>query len=385
MNYVYLDNAATAYPKPPSVESAFLTAAHTAFGNAGRSSHHPARLAADCLYDCRSRIASHFGGDATRVVFCESATHALNLAIKALTPPDSHLLLSHMEHNATLRPTYALQKKGVSYSLYACGAKGASNEQEDTAAVLASLEKQRKQNTVGVIACHRSNCLPLTLPLQAIGDYCHKNGLFFIVDAAQSAGTCRIDLERCHITALCAPGHKGLMGFRGTGFVLFGKAVKDEALQTLLEGGSGSDSLALTMPSLLPERLEAGTRPIEVIAALAEGIRFVEGVGCESIGEKEAYLSAYLKDRLKRLKHIRLLMPHRTSHATVLFQVDGKSPSAVAEALSDGGICLRDGLHCAPLAHRLVGSEKTGALRASFGYFNTERDADALVYALKHQ
>lgn len=376
---IYLDNAATTYPKPPSVLAAFNRAAKEAFGNAGRASHAPARAAAELAFECRSAIADAFSGECERVVFASNATHALNLAIKAITKDDCHLLLSDIEHNATLRPVHALRARGVSYSLFQSYAENG----RDTEAILASLEKRLTPHTKGVIVNHRSNCLPLEMPLKAIGDFCHRHRLFFIVDASQSAGACEIDLEDCHITALCAPSHKGLYGMRGAGFALFGKTADERALSPLLEGGSGSDSQSLTMPELLPERLEAGTLPVEILASLSAGLAFVKSETAEEIAKKEAYLSAYLKDRLLSLPHIRVYFPKRKPLGTVLFNVIGKNASEIAEQLDAMGICLRDGLHCAPLAHRHTNTEAIGAVRASFGYFNREVDADALVYALK--
>ena len=379
MKEVYLDNAATTYPKPEGVLKAFCESARTAYGNAGRASHKGAKAASELAFSCRSAIADAFGGECERVVFTQNATHALNLAIKALTPDHSHLLLSDIEHNAVLRPVHALKSRGVSHSFY----KSYAENGLDIEATLYSLEKGLEKNTVGVIACHRSNCLPIELPLRAIGDFCKRHGLFFIVDASQSAGAAEIDCEEMGITALCAPSHKGLYGMRGTGFVLFGKNVKDETLVPLLEGGSGGDSRALTMPDTLPERLEAGTLPIEVIASLSAGLNFVKGVTPTEIAKKEAYLSAYLKDRLLQLSHLRVYFPRRAPLGTVLFNVAKKPASTVAELLDQRGIALRDGLHCAPLAHRHTKTDTVGALRASFGYFNKEADADALIYALK--
>ena len=379
MTKVYLDNAATTYPKPPSVVKAFQNALETAYGNAGRGAHFAAKAAAELLFDARYAIAESFGGEAERVIFAPNATFALNLAIKALTPAHSHLLLSDIEHNATLRPVNALSKQGVSYSFY----KSFAENGKDLEAVLTSLEKGLRPNTVGVIACHRSNCLPIELPLKAIGDFCQKRGLFFIVDASQSAGSTKIDLEDAAITALCAPSHKGLYGLRGAGFALFSKNVPDESLHTLIEGGSGSDSRSPAMPRLLPERLEAGTLPVECIAALQAGLDFVNKTSPDEIAKKEAYIARYLKDRLLALPEIRIYFPRRTALGTVLFNHARKDAATVARLLDERGIALRDGLHCAPLAHRHTKTETIGALRASFGYFNTERDADALIYALR--
>lgn len=379
MRTVYLDNAATTYPKPDAVLTAFQHAAQTAYGNAGRGAHAGARNAAELVFDTRLAIANTFGGEAERVVFAPNATHALNLAIKTLTPDNSHLLLSDIEHNATLRPVAALKERGVSYSLYRSYAENG----RDTEAVLQSLEKGLRPNTAGVIACHRSNCLPIELPLMAIGEFCKKHRLFFIVDASQSAGSAAISAEELSITALAAPSHKGLYGLRGSGFVMFSKSVPDESLRTLVEGGSGSDSRSLSMPSLLPERLEAGTLPVEAIAALKAGLAFVKTETPEAIAEKESYLARYLRARLLTLPELRVYFPRRELHGIILFNHSKINAATLASLLDQRGIALRDGLHCCPLAHRHTQTETSGALRASFGYFNSERDADELIYALK--
>lgn len=379
MTSVYLDNAATTYPKPAAVLTAFTDAFQNAYGNAGRSAHYAAKTASELLFDTRLAIAEHFGGEAERVVFTQNATHALNLAIKALTPDHGHLLLSDIEHNATLRPVTALGKRGVTYSLY----RSFSERGTSTEAILSSLEKGLRQNTVGVIACHRSNCLPIELPLKAIGDFCKKHRLFFIVDASQSAGSADIDLEGMSISVLCAPSHKGLYGLRGAGFALFSKSIPDESIETLIEGGSGSESRSEKMPALLPERLEAGTLPVEVIAAFKAGLDFVKTTTPKRIAEKEAYLARYLKGQLMTLPDLRVYFPRFAPFGTLLFNHAQRDAATLAKLLDERGIALRDGLHCCPLAHRHTKTEQIGALRASFGYFNTEKDADALVYALK--
>ncbi len=380
MKSIYLDNAATSYPKPPEIMDAFRDAATIGYGNAGRSSHKAALQASELLYKTRESIASLFGGDADRVVFTENATHALNLAIKSMTPPNSHLLLSDIEHNAVLRPVEALKEKGVTYSLFSAF----SPRSHARDALLAALTAALKRNTVGVIACHRSNILPIELPLDVIGQFCKEHNLFLIVDASQSAGSAPIDCEACGITALAAPSHKGLYGLRGAGFALFSKNVAAEKLATLTEGGSGSDSKSPQMPLFLPERLEAGTRPIEILAALSAGVAFVKREGIKTIGDKERYLGNYLTARLMSEKKLRVYLPNASSHGIVLFNHQRHPASFVAKVLDEVGIALRDGLHCAPLAHRLSGTSDCGALRASFGFFNTERDADELVYALRH-
>ena len=375
---IYFDNAATTYPKPKEVRNALLQGLE-AGGNPGRSSHALSRKAAELVYATREKLAALFGGEPEGVVFTQSATHALNLAIKGLVPGGTHVLLSEMEHNATLRPTVALaEKNGVRYDFFRVRGRTPT----DMGSILADIKAKLKPDTAAIILCHRSNVLPLTLPLAPIGALAKEKGIAFIVDASQSAGSCPIHMDKCHITALCAPAHKGLYGVRGCGFAIFHKSLDPSSVATLIEGGSGNDSKSPRMPSLLPERLEAGTLGVEVIAALGSGIDFLLREGIDTIAEKEYYLTSRLKENLFAIPRCRLYMPREKASSLLLFNMAGKDPTEVAEYLDRSGFALREGLHCAPLAHRLIGTEETGALRASLGYFNTPDQVDALSYAL---
>lgn len=371
MKRVYLDNAATSFPKPPSVIRAVTHAMETLGGNPGRSSHALARAVSDAVFDTREAVADLFGGNAERVVFTLSATQALNIAIKGLIPQNSHVLISDIEHNAVLRPIAA----HASYSIYQSTSRSTP--------LLTSLKQNLRPNTSAIIACHRSNILPIELPLEAIGAFAKAHRLHFIVDASQSAGVCEIDLEKAGISALCAPFHKGLFGIRGGGFVLFGKSVEASSIPPLVTGGSGSDSQSLFMPNELPDRLEAGTLPVEAILSLKSGIDFIRDVGIKNIRQKEETLTAYMRNRMLSLPSLRLYMANRQGGSTALFNLGGYSPSEVATILDQNGIALREGLHCAPLAHRLSGTLSRGALRASVGYFNTRDDIDYLIDTLK--
>lgn len=378
---IYLDNPATTFPKPPAVKEAMIRAMEEAPGNPGRSSHAYARRAADLAYDTREKIASLFAGDSTRVVFCSNATHALNLAIKGLLPQGGHVLISEMEHNSVLRPVAALATGGRgSYGLYRLGRGRDFTSPE---AILTSLKNNLTPQTRMIVACHRSNVLSAQLPLAAMGAFAAEHGLFFVVDASQSAGCAPIDMEACRISALCAPGHKGLLGPRGSGFVIFGKNVKEESIATFAEGGSGSDSSSLTMPSELPERLEAGTLALEAIAGLGAGVDYVRKTGVGTIDEKETYLASLAKDRLSRLSGITVYGGKIPVGGLLLFNVRGITSAEAAGKLDEWGIATRAGLHCAPLAHRLNGTLKDGAVRAGFGWFNSENDVKDLTEALR--
>ena len=375
MRQVYLDNAATSYPKPSAVLTAVTQAIESFGGNPGRSSHSLSRKTADAVFETREAVAALFGGNSDRVVFTASATQAINMAIYGLIPKNSHVLISDIEHNAVLRPIAA----HANHSLYPSFERFPG----DTAYLLSSLEKNLRPDTSAIITCHRSNVLPIELPLEVIGAFAKAHDLHFIVDASQSAGVCEINMEKCHISALCAPFHKGLFGIRGGGFILFGKTLRADTILPLISGGSGSDSQSLVMPNELPERLEAGTLPVEAILSLKAGIDFINQVGILPIRQKEEALTAYLRERMLSLPFLRLYMANRRCGSVLLFNLRDRSPSEVAAKLDGHGIALREGLHCAPLAHRLAGTEQIGALRASVGYFNTKDDIDYLIDSLK--
>ena len=371
MKQVYLDNAATSFPKPACVVDAVTSAVKTLGGNPGRSSHSLARKTADAVFDTREAVADFFGGKSERVVFTLSATQALNMAIHALVPKNSHVLISDIEHNAVLRPIAS----HASYSTYPV--------RSSHDALLTALKQNLKPNTTAIIACHRSNILPIELPLDVIGQFAQAHKLHFIVDASQSAGVCEINMEKLGISALCAPFHKSLFGIRGGGLLLFGNDVAQDSLAPLILGGSGNDSQSLLMPNELPERMEAGTPPVEAILSLQAGIAYINKIGMQNIRQKEETLTTYCKQRMLSLPFVRVYMANQNVGSVILFNLQGHSPTVVAKELDDNNIALREGLHCAPLAHRLSGTQKSGALRASIGYFNTKDDIDYLIDTLK--
>ncbi len=380
MTPVYLDNAATSYPKPHEVIKSVVNTIVEKGGNPGRASHILASRAADEIYKARVEVSELFSSQPERVAFTLNATYALNMAIKGLTPMSSNILISNMEHNSVLRPVSALSRWGVSYDIFDIVGRAS----DDVEGVISSISKKLAKKTAVLITTHRSNILPVEAPLEAIGEFCNRNGIIFIVDASQSAGAIDIDMKKCKISALAAPSHKGLYGVQGAGFVVFGEGFlpKSERLATIIEGGSGSDSENREMPSELPDRLEAGTLPTEVISGLRAGISFVKKKGLKNIDDYERSLSSYMKKRLEGLSKIRVYLPERNVGGTVLFNCEGYSPSAVSEYLDSVGVATRSGLHCAPLAHRYTGTEKKGAVRASVGVFNTYEDIDILVSAL---
>lgn len=303
---VYLDNAATSFPKPPSVLRAVEACLERYGGNPGRGSHRLALRAAEEVYACRVAAADMFGlSDPARVIFTQNTTAALNLAIKGILRRGERAVCSDMEHNAVFRPLFRLAGEGgISFDRFQTFS--AVPERTD-AMLLSSLEHALSRPTRLVVCAHASNICPATLPLAAIGRLCHAHGALFAVDAAQSAGILDINMEEMQIDALAVPGHKGLYGPMGVGMLLLGKGIRPD---TLLEGGNGLDSLSGGMGDDLPERYEPGTLPLPAIAGLRAGIEFVRRVTPEAIREKETALGVFLRDALTELPGIHVAVPH---------------------------------------------------------------------------
>ncbi len=368
----YLDNAATSYPKPPQVLREVQKCLSSYCGNPGRGSHALSNAAGEKIYEVRELTAELFGcGNPENVIFTMNDTYALNMAIKGALRPGDHVLISNFEHNSVYRPVRLLADCGlIEYSVFDALSP---NVTEQIAALV-------RPNTRAVIANHTSNICSLTLPMAKIGALCRKRGLLLIADAAQSAGHGEIQMEKMNIDILCAPAHKGLMGIQGCGLLAFRDGVP--LTETLIEGGSGVNSLEAQMPEEAPERFEAGTLPTPAIAALGEGIKFVRSVGVSEIKCHVSRLFDLALDRLSSLPETVFYSPEHRG-ATLLFGINGKTSDQVSALLNDRGICTRSGFHCCPLGHAALGTPKDGAVRISFGYFNRESDVDKLYKAIK--
>ena len=367
---VYFDNAATSYPKPAAVVRVVTDAMRTA-GNPGRGSHRLAETAAELVYDCRAAAAEMFGAEPERVIFTAGATHALNAAVKGLAEPGCHILIDNYAHNAALRPVAALASAGFAeYDVY--------DADGDEERVLANIVQKLRPTTRLLIATHQSNICSHILPVGSIGRLCREYGIHLIVDAAQSAGHLPVDLRTMNITALCVPGHKGLFGPMGVGMLI---SAPDVTYQTILEGGAGIHSLDAAMPEELPERLEAGTLPLPAIAGLLAGIRYVRQTGLQEICLHECTLTSVLTGRLREISGVTLY--GESVGSVVGFNVAGYSPAEVGAHLASRGICVRTGYHCAPLAHRTVGSFENGSVRVSVSHLNRMTEIDRLVNAVR--
>ncbi len=371
---IYLDNAATTFPKPEAVYRAAVQCMREYGGNPGRSGHRLSREAGMAVYSCREAVAELFGGRPENVVFTMNATYALNLAIGALARPGSRVLISGMEHNAVLRPVAALKSCG--YDIF--------DPTGGDEAVLRAVERGLTPKTSLVVCNHVSNLCGLTLPVAKIGALCKRRGVKLVIDASQSAGRVPLSLRDTHADAICAPGHKGLYGLQGCGFVLFadGYSEKGGELPLFVSGGNGVHSLEIAMPEFLPERFEAGTLPTPAIASLAAGIGEVRRVGVETIGSHEEEMGRRLREGLSMIRGV-TLYGAEWGGGTVLFNMGGLTSERVGELLDERGICVRSGFHCCPLGHKLLGTPAHGAVRASVSVFTTPKEIDGFLRTVR--
>lgn len=364
----YFDNAATTFPKPPEVAEEMARCIREYCGNPGRGSHSLALKASEKLYEVREKAARMFSCSAPdRVVLTMNATHGLNVAILGLISPGSHILISDLEHNSVLRPVeYLKREKGVSVSVFST--KGN---------ILENIRKKLREDTKALVCIHSSNITNKVLPIEKIGRLLWMRGIIFIVDASQSAGAHRIDVSRAHIDALCMPGHKGLLGPQGIGLAIFSER---SLPNPIISGGSGSLSRLLEMPPSLPDRLEAGTLPTPCATGLSAGLDYISERGTGDILFKETELC----ERIKRnfMFDERVMTYSEGKGPLWLFNIRGLSSQKTAQLLSEQGVCVRPGLHCAPMAHKALNTPEDGAVRLSVGPMNTDNDGDRFITAL---
>ncbi len=375
---IYLDNAATSFPKPRPVCDEVNKCMRQYCGNPGRGAHALSMAAATAVFGCRESLARLLGVPSPEnVIFTLNTTHSLNMAIKGLLRPGDHVIISDLEHNSVWRPVFRLAEQGgIEYDVFR---SFAGDERRSSVRICASIARLLRPDTRMVVCLHSSNICSAQLPVDDIAAFCHRHGLLFVLDAAQSAGHLPLDMTASGVDVICAPGHKGLLGPPGCGVL----ALRDGlTLDTLTEGGNGINSLEGEMPENPPERYESGTLPLPAVAGLTQGIRTVEQIGLDNIRAHEAALYTALLDRLSGLPGVRVYAPEHVG-SVLLFNVGDMPSDKVGRQLDRRGICVRSGFHCAPLAHRTLGTPKHGAVRVSFGIYNTLSDLDALWNALK--
>ncbi len=375
---IYLDNAATSWPKPPTVGQAIRQFLETAAGNPGRSGHRLSLAAARLMYEVRETLSEFFGlTDPLRLVFTSGITEALNLVLCGLLKPGDHVVTTYVEHNAVMRPLRALERAGVQLTVVPAAADG-SLDPEDIRAAL-------RRETRLVVATHASNVFGTILPLAEVGAIVRAHGSLLLVDSAQTAGVLPIDMQALNIDLLAFTGHKGLLGPTGTGGLLFGERVDTRAIAPLKRGGTGSRSEVEEQPEFLPDKFEAGTPNTVGLAGLAASLDYVRQRGVASLRHHEMALTQQLLDGLRAIPGVRLFGPCNPKRqvAIVSFTLDGWTTSDVGAQLDEAHeILCRPGLHCAPAAHRALGSFPGGTVRLAPGPFTTAEDVYAAVAAV---
>ncbi len=375
---IYFDNAATTFPKPRTVYDEVLACMTQYGGNPGRGSHALSLAAAEKIYECRALAADFFGvEDPERIFFTLNTTHGLNTVLKGLLRKGDHVLISDLEHNAVYRPLYKMEQEGTIRLETFRSMVG--DPRQSAVRICAGIARLLRPETRMVVCTHASNLCSATLPIREIGSFCHRHGLLFVVDAAQSAGHEAIAVDQLEIDALCVPGHKGLYGPQGCGMVILGKGILPDSL---IEGGNGVHSLEGAMPSFSPERYEAGTLPTPAIAGLYEGMRAVREVGLDVIADHERGLYRRAVDFLGNQAGVILYAPEYEG-STLLFNLEGVPSEITGRLLNEAGICVRSGYHCSALGHQTLQTPSGGAVRVSFGMYNHPLEVDALAMAIR--
>lgn len=376
MQKIYLDQASSCFPRPQIVnDTVYDCLVHSGI-NVNRSAGALSYQLEERIFDCRERLAALFHAPSSRnVVFTKNVTESLNIVLKGLLHKGDHVLTSSLEHNAVVRPLEQLKEQGISYSLLFCDKEG-NLDIED-------INRKIQPNTCAIVLTHASNVCGSILPIAEIGKRCKELGLIFIVDAAQSAGLLPINMQSMYIDILCFTGHKSLLGPQGVGGIIFAGDIYKH-IRPLLAGGTGSQSDSLSMPGFLPDKFEAGTPNVAGILGLSAAIEWLTRKDREHILAHELKLCDYFLQGLADLNIPILGKKHMQDRLAVVSIHLDKDMALIAHKLEENyGIITRVGLHCAPLAHKTLGSYPTGSIRFSFGYFNTLDELNHALQALK--
>lgn len=376
---IYFDNAATSWPKPPEVGEAVLHFLNEIGANPGRAGHRLSIESSRILYETRERVASVFhAADPMQVIFGANVTEGLNLALHGLLRPGDHVITSSMEHNSVMRPLRDLEAQGVELTIVPCTPEGLLNPQ--------AVENAIRPNTVMIAVNHASNVIGTLQPINALGKIVRKHDLLFLVDCAQTGGAYPIDMEASQIDLLGFTGHKSLYGPMGTGGLIIGERVQLEKFRSLKQGGTGSRSEAEFQPEFLPDKFESGTPNTVGLAGLNAALGWLLREGIENIRTHETLLTQTLIDGLKAVPGIRVYGSGDASRqtATVSFNLQNMDPSEASLLLDENyGILCRVGLHCAPIAHKTIGTFPGGTIRFGLGYFNTLREVNQALNAVE--
>ncbi len=374
---IYLDNSATTYPKPSVVTQAVYDAMKYYSANPGRSGHALSLRAAQKVFECRQAVCRLFNvDDEGKVIFTSGCTQSLNTVIKGVLKSGDHCVISCLEHNSVLRPLEKLRKNNVSYSV-------ATVYPDDDNKTLDSFRQCFNERTKLVVCTHASNVFGIRLPVERICALAHSYGIHFCLDAAQSAGVLDIDIGSHNYDFVCCAGHKGLYGPMGIGLLIINC---EQLPDSLIEGGTGSESSNYNQPDFTPDRFESGSLNISGIAGLKRGVELVMSKTSSIIADYEMKHIQRLCNILRKNNNVRLYTnePTLANSAPVLsFSIDGVSSEQVAAYLNDKfNIAVRAGLHCAPLAHKFMNTIDNGTVRVSPSIFTTDKDINTLAYAI---
>ena len=375
---IYLDNAATSFPKPKEVATAVYDFMVNNGTSSGRGSYKKAMQSDYIVYECRKLIGKLFNFDnPKKVVFTSNVTDSLNIAMRGILKENDHVITSSLEHNAVWRCLKTLERDiNIKIDTVECSKDGITNPQD--------IKKYIKKDTALIVFTQASNVLGTIQPIREIGAIAREHNIPFLVDSAQSAGAMKIDVKEDNIDILAFTGHKSLLGPMGTGGLIINT---DIDIKPLKAGGTGGDSAYEYQPDYYPNHLETGTSNVSGIAGLREAIKFLNKEGIENIHNKEKELTKYALEKLETVKDIEIYGPKDCEKmlSVISFNIKYKRPEDVGSILDQKyNIMLRAGLHCAPTAHSVIGTKERGTLRIGLGYFNEKEDIDKLVEALNN-
>lgn len=382
MNRIYLDQASTSFPKAPGVAQAMVDYQTMNGVNVNRGCYSSAYSAEEVIYETRQLLAKlfHFS-KCKNVIFTPNVTTSLNFILKGFLKPGDHILVSAMEHNAVMRPVVQLASLGISFDQIPCRTDGSM--------ILEKVEELIRPETKAIVTLHASNVCGTRMPLDALGEICQRHQLYFVVDSAQTAGIVPINMDKMHIDALAFTGHKGLRGPQGTGGFLVSQELAEQ-MEPLISGGTGSVSHTEEIPDFMPDRFESGTPNLPGIYGLHEALLYLKTHSLQAINEKELSLTGYFLEQLQALddtgRHIRIIGKKDLTNrnAVVSIQTPEIDMSQVAWQLdNEYGVMTRVGLHCAPNAHKTLGTYPAGTIRFSFGPENTKNELDFAIQGLK--
>ena len=372
---IYFDNAATTFPKPQIVYDSIMDAMINYGANPGRSGHKFALKTSRGVFETRQLLSKLFNtGNPMNIIFTFNCTESLNLGIKGVLKAGDHVITTSMEHNSVLRPIKNLENIGVESTIINGNSQGLVDPLD--------IENAIRPNTKLIATTHISNLVGSIMPIEEIGAIAKKHGIYYLVDGAQSAGVYNIDVKKMNIDILAFPGHKGLLGPQGTGGLYINDSLD---IDSIFQGGTGSESSSMIQPDTWPDKFESGTVNAPGVIGLGTGIKYIMEKGMENIRHHEEELTQHFIEEVKRIEGIKLYGPLTNSQGPVVSlnvrDIDSSEISYILD--NEYNIAVRPGLHCAPLGHRTIGTTNQGTVRFSFGIFNTHEEIEIGVKALR--